>query len=91
MFSFNFYDCCHFDCFELSDQLFFRNLDYNLITFNRMVYPGTHVLVLVFSIVNSNSLLNIEQKWYPEKMKHIPDCPWILVGNKLDLRNDRLV
>ena len=73
--------------FESSGPRFFLDLELLLIVV-RLFYEGAHVFMLAFSIVDSESLLHIEQKWYPEKMQHNPDCPWILVGTKLDLRSE---
>jgi Ras-related C3 botulinum toxin substrate 1 len=53
-------------------------------------YPDTHIFIIVFSIVSQESLNNIEKKWVPEIKEHTKDgaVPFIVVGNKLDLRND---
>ncbi len=53
-------------------------------------YPDTHIFIIVFSIVSHDSLLAIERKWVPEIKEHTKDgtVPFIVVGNKLDLRND---
>ena len=32
---------------------------------------------------------NVKTKWYPEVQHHCPNVPVILVGTKLDLRDDR--
>ncbi|OWA51367.1 Ras-like GTP-binding protein Rho1 [Hypsibius exemplaris] len=53
-----------------------------------MSYPDTHVILLVFSISNPDSLVNAVEKWLPEVHDHCPNVPIILVGTKRDLRND---
>ena len=47
------------------------------------------MLLIVFSIDDQNSIENIRAEWYPEVSHHCPNVPIILVGNKLDLRDDR--
>lgn len=42
--------------------------------------------MLVFSLVNYESFLNIELKWLPEIKQHAPHAKYILVGAKHDLR-----
>ena len=39
-------------------------------------------------MVHPTSLENVRSKWYPELSHHAPDVPIILVGTKVDLRND---
>lgn len=51
-------------------------------------YPDTDVFLICFSIVNPNSFYNVADKWYPEISHHAPGVPKILVGTKLDLRDN---
>lgn len=51
-------------------------------------YPQTDVFLICFSLVDSGSLENVSVKWYPEVRHHCPDALIILVGTKLDLRDD---
>lgn len=51
-------------------------------------YPQTDVFLLCFSITSPASFDNIRQKWHPEINHHAPNVPFILVGTKLDLRDD---
>ncbi|CAF3375860.1 unnamed protein product [Rotaria sp. Silwood2] len=46
---------------------------------------------LFASLVNLASFENVRKKWYPEVKHHCPHTPIILVGTKLDLRNDTSV
>jgi len=52
-------------------------------------YFQTDVFIICFSIVNPSSFENVRQKWYPEVFHHCPHTPIILVGTKLDLRNNK--
>jgi Ras-related C3 botulinum toxin substrate 1 len=52
-------------------------------------YPQTDVFLLCFSIISPASFENVSAKWYPEVSHHCPNAPLILVGTKLDLREDR--
>ncbi|KAI9349579.1 ras-related c3 botulinum toxin substrate 3 [Obelidium mucronatum] len=51
-------------------------------------YPQTDVFLVCFSLVNPSSFENVKAKWYPEISHHSPNSPIILVGTKLDLRDD---
>ncbi|KAL9654413.1 hypothetical protein ABK040_010440 [Willaertia magna] len=51
-------------------------------------YPDTNVFVIAFSVINRTSFENIRSKWYPEINLHARDAPIILVGTKIDLRDD---
>jgi len=53
-------------------------------------YPQTDVFLCAFSIVNPSSLENVRAKWYPEISHHCPNTPIILVGTKVDLREDQV-
>lgn len=47
------------------------------------------MFLICFSLINQDSLEHIKSKWYPEIRHHCPHTPIILVGTKLDLRNDK--
>ena len=49
-------------------------------------YPNTDVFLICYSIIDKNSLNNVESKWKPELHKFCPDIPYILVGTKTDIR-----
>ncbi|ORY26788.1 putative Rho GTPase [Naematelia encephala] len=50
-------------------------------------YPQTDVFLVCFSVVSPPSFENIKT-WIPEISHHAPGVPLILVGTKLDLRED---
>ncbi|KAJ3423858.1 hypothetical protein M0813_09778 [Anaeramoeba flamelloides] len=52
-------------------------------------YPGTDVFLLMFSVVSQTSMENIRIKWLKEIKHHCENTPFILVGTKIDLRNDQ--
>ncbi|KAJ1027733.1 hypothetical protein NDA13_003188 [Ustilago tritici] len=51
-------------------------------------YPQTDVFLICFSLVSPPSFENVRTKWWPEISHHAPNIPTILVGTKLDLRED---
>lgn len=48
-------------------------------------YPGTDVFLLCFDIKN-RAFTNIKDSWIPEICHHMPYTPFLIVGNKMDLR-----
>ncbi|CAB3382373.1 ras-related C3 botulinum toxin substrate 1 [Cloeon dipterum] len=52
-------------------------------------YPQTDVFLICFSVVSPSSCDNVTAKWVPEIKHHCPDAPIILVGTKIDLREDK--
>ncbi|KAJ5074458.1 hypothetical protein M0811_01089 [Anaeramoeba ignava] len=52
-------------------------------------YPETDVLLVCFSLISISSFENIKAKWIPEINHYCPNVPFILVGTKLDLRDDK--
>mmetsp|Transcript_7750 Transcript_7750/g.11506 ORF Transcript_7750/g.11506 Transcript_7750/m.11506 type:complete len:192 (+) Transcript_7750:56-631(+) len=50
-------------------------------------YESTHVFIIVYSVDNRDSFENIT-KWKEELNQHQPNTPIVLVGNKIDMRND---
>lgn len=51
-------------------------------------YPDSNVFLLTFSITSQYSYDNVVSKWVPEIRHHCPDVPILLVGTKVDLRDD---
>lgn len=52
-------------------------------------YPQTDVFLICFSIISPASFENVRTKWHPEVKHHCPNTPFLLVGTKLDLRDDQ--
>lgn len=52
-------------------------------------YPQTDIFLVCFSVVNPTSFDHITHKWHPEVSHHCPGVPVLLVGNKIDLREDQ--
>eukprot|EP01088_Endostelium_zonatum_P003046 TRINITY_DN13_c0_g2_i5.p1 TRINITY_DN13_c0_g2~~TRINITY_DN13_c0_g2_i5.p1 ORF type:complete len:203 (+),score=66.60 TRINITY_DN13_c0_g2_i5:66-674(+) len=52
-------------------------------------YPQTDVFLMAFSIVSPPSFENVRSKWNPEVTHHCPNAPKLLVGTKVDLREDK--
>uniref|UniRef100_F6PNQ0 Uncharacterized protein n=1 Tax=Ciona intestinalis TaxID=7719 RepID=F6PNQ0_CIOIN len=51
-------------------------------------YPQTDVFLICFSVASPASYENVRAKWHPEVAHHCPETPVLLVGTKLDLRDD---
>lgn len=52
-------------------------------------YPQTDIFLTCFSVMSPPSFENVRTKWFPEIQHHAPGVPFILVGTKIDLRNDQ--
>jgi len=52
-------------------------------------YPGADVLLLCFSTISQASYDAIKEKWAPEVQHYIASVPHILVGTKIDLREEK--
>jgi len=52
-------------------------------------YPGTDVFLLCFSLINPTSFANVKSKWWIEVSHHCPNAKLILIGTKMDLKDDR--
>jgi small GTP-binding protein len=52
-------------------------------------YSQADVVVINFSLIEPISFENVTRKWFPEVRKHLKTVPIILVGNKLDMRDDQ--
>jgi len=56
-----------------------------------LCYPQTDVFLMCFSVISPSSFENIKIRWYPELQHHCPGTPCLLVGTKVDLREDAAV
>jgi Ras-related C3 botulinum toxin substrate 1 len=54
-----------------------------------LVYPQTDVALICYSISAPASFEHVTQQWVPEIQHFCPRIPYILVGTKLDLREDK--
>ncbi|KAJ0077675.1 hypothetical protein Patl1_36029 [Pistacia atlantica] len=61
--------------------------DYNRL--RPLSYRGADVFLLAFSLISKASYENVAKKWIPELRHYAPGVPVILVGTKLDLREDK--
>ncbi|XP_059451367.1 rac-like GTP-binding protein RAC2 isoform X2 [Corylus avellana] len=61
--------------------------DYNRL--RPLSYRGADVFLLCFSLISRPSFENIAKKWVPELRHYAPSVPIVLVGTKLDLREDQ--
>nr|ADD23346.1 rac-type small GTP-binding protein [Triticum aestivum] len=61
--------------------------DYNRL--RPLSYRGADVFLLAFSLISKASYENVTKKWIPELRHYAPGVPIILVGTKLDLRDDQ--
>ncbi|XP_008783259.1 rac-like GTP-binding protein 2 [Phoenix dactylifera] len=52
-------------------------------------YRGADIFILAFSLISRASYENVLKKWMPELRRFAPNVPTILVGTKLDLREDK--
>ncbi|MBD3230131.1 MAG: GTP-binding protein [Candidatus Lokiarchaeota archaeon] len=53
-------------------------------------YSGSDAGIIVFDVINAESMAAIREKWLPE-MRSIGEIPVIILGNKIDLKNERVV
>eukprot|EP01084_Bolivina_argentea_P250327 419358_1 len=51
-------------------------------------YPGTNVFLVCFSVTSRSSFENCRTTWIPEIKHHVPNASFLLVGTKIDLRED---
>ncbi|KAJ4892325.1 Rac-like GTP-binding protein ARAC9 [Raphanus sativus] len=61
--------------------------DYNRL--RPLSYRAADVFILAFSLISRPSFENIAKKWVPELRHYAPNVPIVLVGTKLDLREDK--
>jgi len=56
--------------------------------FHTILILPPKVFIIAFSVVSRTSFENVVSKWYPEVSLHVPNAPIVLVGTKIDLRDD---
>ncbi|KAH7568844.1 hypothetical protein JRO89_XS06G0060100 [Xanthoceras sorbifolium] len=61
--------------------------DYNRL--RPLSYRGADIFLLAFSLTSKASYENVHKKWTPELRHYAPNVPIVLVGTKLDLREDK--
>jgi len=54
-------------------------------------YPSADIVLLCFSTVNKASFHSIKEKWFPEVHHYIPTVPYMLIGTKIDCRENKQV
>ncbi|KAJ5067600.1 hypothetical protein M0811_02788 [Anaeramoeba ignava] len=54
----------------------------------QLSYSQTDVFMICFSLVSEESFVHVKTKWVPEVRKLQPSAQILLVGTKMDLRND---
>jgi len=52
-------------------------------------YPGADVVLLCFSTISQASYDAVREKWAPEVHHFIPNIPHLLIGTKIDLREEK--
>ncbi|MFX0114588.1 MAG: Rab family GTPase [Candidatus Hodarchaeota archaeon] len=68
---------------DLSGQPIFKNV-------RKIFYEGSHALIYAYDLTRSGTLAALPN-WIKEIKTNIGECPAILVGNKIDLKNDRKI
>jgi small GTP-binding protein len=53
-------------------------------------YRGSTGLIFVYDVTNRDSFLNIKE-WIQESRQYVKDLPFLIVGNKIDLIDERVV
>jgi len=69
-------------------NIFYSTNCFHFCCFN-FIFFQTDVFLVCFSVASPSSFENVVSKWYPEIKHHCPDAPMILVGTKIDLREDK--
>jgi len=53
-----------------------------------IAYQDTDLFLICFSLVSPDSFESVKTKWLLELTQHCQDVPFLLIGTKLDLRDD---
>eukprot|EP01099_Mayorella_cantabrigiensis_P004302 TRINITY_DN3222_c0_g1_i1.p1 TRINITY_DN3222_c0_g1~~TRINITY_DN3222_c0_g1_i1.p1 ORF type:complete len:201 (-),score=25.20 TRINITY_DN3222_c0_g1_i1:38-640(-) len=52
------------------------------------LFPGTDVFLIGFSVASSTGFESIRATWFPRLLHYCPKTPVVIVGMKIDLRED---
>ena len=55
-----------------------------------LLYQDTDVFIVCFSVASPASFQNVSLKWFEEISLYSPNTPIVLVGTKMDLRNNQV-
>lgn len=65
----------YFDMWDSTEEIDFESVD---------------IFLLCFSVTSRTSLENVKSTWYPQIQRRAPRAPIIIVGTKLDHRNNKV-
>ncbi|CAG8582207.1 16937_t:CDS:1, partial [Acaulospora colombiana] len=54
-------------------------------------YTNADIFLVCYSVDNPDSLKDVKERWFPEINRHCPGIPFLIVGTKIDLRNDSII
>ncbi len=69
--------------YDVAGQKFFKRV-------RKHYYAGAHAAFLMYDVTARESFLHLSE-WYDDLMQNVPRMPLILVGNKIDLADQRQV
>jgi GTPase SAR1 family protein len=76
----------HPSIFSIFKKIFFKDDDRT----RPLYYPGADIFLISFSLVDSKSIQNVQEKWIPEIVLHFGNTNFIFVGNKRELKDEGL-
>ena len=65
--------------------------DYDLIRVRAYANQHIDVFAICFSVISEHSQKYIGEKWIPEIQENKPNVPFLFVGTKIDIRDDKQV
>ena len=61
---------------------------YDYLPFRQVAYSRSDLVMVCFALDCPQSLQHVEEFWVPEILEHAPGIPYMLVGNRRDLRDE---
>ena len=62
---------------------------YDYLPLRQVAYKKSDLIMICFALDTPQSLKNVEEFWIPEVQKNAPGIPYMLVGNRRDLRDEQ--